>query len=103
MWIQTQNKQRIINTDQIIDIFIGRTGTKIVANTTCYDLDASEVVLGEYQDRDTSLKILEGLALVVGYKTPVITMPIGGDVDAWIKEVTVIAKAYVINDFKIHS
>lgn len=80
MWIRTQNKQRIINTDQIIDIFIGKSGTKIVANTTCYDLDASEVVLGEYPDRDTCLTVISQILDNVSYSLPKFEMPLGGNV-----------------------
>ena len=87
MWIRTQNKQRIINSDQIIDIFIGRTGTKMVANTTCYDLDASEVVLGEYQDRDTCLEILDVL-MIVGSHDDVkwLQLPLGGEAESWLED-----------------
>lgn len=100
MWIQTQNRQRIINSDQIIDIFIGKTGTKIVANTTCYDLDASEVILGEYQDRDTCLKVLEHISVGMSSNLPGIPMPLGGEVDTWaegLEEIAAIgiAKAFV--------
>ena len=100
MWIQTQNKQRIINSDQIIDIFIGRTGTKIVANTTCYDLDASEVVLGEYQDRDTCMTILEHMSIIIGItgKIPGITIPLGGEVEEWCKFMEDLGQAFVIRD-----
>lgn len=44
MWIQTQNKQRIVNSDQIIDIFIDNTGKKILAETT---RDGDFFTLGE--------------------------------------------------------
>ncbi len=33
MWIQTQNKQRIVNSDHIIDIFISVRGNEIYAET----------------------------------------------------------------------
>ena len=87
MWIRTQNKQRIINSDQIIDIFVGRTGTKIVANTTCYDLDASEVVLGEYQDRNACLEILDVLMTIVGHDDVTwLQLPPGGEVESWLED-----------------
>lgn len=99
MWIQTQNKQRIINSDQIIDIFVGRTGTKIVANTTCYDLDASEVILGEYQDRETCMKILEALTLI-GVNIPLMAMPLGGEIETWLKTTDELARYYIVKEFK---
>lgn len=87
MWIRTQNKQRIVNSDKIIDIFVSKTGTKLIANTTCYDLDASEIVLGEYKDRDTCLDILEVL-LIVGSHDNVkwLNLPLGGDVEKWLED-----------------
>ena len=54
MWIQTQNKQRLVNSDQIIDIFIDKTGKIIYAETT---RDGDFFTLGEYQDRDTCLYV----------------------------------------------
>lgn len=87
MWIRTQNKQRIINSDQIIDIFVGRTGTKIVANTTCYDLDASEVILGEYKDKETCLEILDVLMIVGGHNDVTwLKLPLGGDAESWLED-----------------
>lgn len=58
MWIRTQNKQRIINSDQIIDIFVSKTETRIIAETTKEDV----IVLGEYKDRDTCLLVLDELS-----------------------------------------
>ena len=49
MWIQTQNRQRIINSDQVIDIFIDKQGKNIYAETTC---NGEAIVLGVYKDRD---------------------------------------------------
>lgn len=88
MWIRTQNKQRIINTDQIIDIFVGRTRTKIIANTTCYDLDASEVILGEYEDKETCLEILDVL-MIVGSHDDIkwLQLPLGGEVNSWFEDI----------------
>ena len=82
MWIQTQNKQRIVNSDQIIDIFVDKTGTKIMAETT---RDGDFFTLGEYKDRDTCLKVLDKLLRVSirGYAWE--EMPLGGDVDNWLK------------------
>lgn len=87
MWIRTQNKQRIINSDQIIDIFVGKSGTKIVANTTCYDLDASEVVLGEYKDRDTCIMVLNKLLKLSICRYAWEEMPFDGDVKSWVKDI----------------
>ena len=101
MWIRTQNKQRIINSDQIIDIFVGRTGTKIVANTTCYDLDASEVVLGEYQDRDTCLVVLDYLVIAMDCDSNATKMPSNEEIEEWADVVLNMAKAKYFKDFKI--
>lgn len=99
MWIRTQNKQRIINSDQIIDIFVDKTGTKIMAETT---RDGDFFTLGEYKDRDTCLKILEHILMAIGRaKAPGITMPLGGDVESWEKAVEDITNAYIASDFRI--
>ena len=84
MWIRTQNKQRIINSDQIIDIFIDKTGKNIYAETITKD---SFFTLGEYQDRDTCLEILDVL-MVVGSHDNVkwIQLPLGGDAESWLED-----------------
>ena len=97
MWIQTQNKQRIINSDQIIDIFVARTAPVLYANTTD---DADYITLGEYKDKDTCLKVLNGIALVIGTKLPSGEMPLGGDVEAWEKNARELYTLYIQNDFK---
>ena len=104
MWIQTQNRQRIINSDQIIDIFISKTGTKIYANTTVGHHepgDTSQFILGEYKDRDTCLKVLESISVVIGSRVSMITMPLDGEIDTWSKDIADIAMAYIVNDFRI--
>lgn len=97
MWIRTQNKQRIINSDQIVDIFVARTQPVIYANTTD---DADNIVLGEYKDKDTCLEILEFLFASIGSKIPGVTMPLGGEIDTWKKNVAEIVKGYIIKDLK---
>lgn len=84
MWIRTQNKQRIINSDQIIDIFIDNTGKIIYAETT---RDGEFFVLGEYQDRDTCLEILDVLMIVGGHDdVKWLQLPLGGDVKSWLED-----------------
>ena len=96
MWIQTQNKQRIINSDQIIDIFVSKTETRIIAETTKEDV----IVLGEYQDRDTCLKILNCMSVIIGItgKIPGIAMPLGEQIEEWTKCMEDLAQAFVIRD-----
>ena len=97
MWIRTQNKQRLVNSDQIIDIFIGKAGTKIIATTTCNDL--TEITLGEYKDRETCLKVLERITIGMGSILPGIPMPLGGEVDTWTEGIDKIAAIDIANDF----
>lgn len=83
MWIRTQNKQRIINSDQIIDIFISKTGTKIYANTTVGHHepgDTSQFILGEYKDRETCLKVLDDLFGTCFPNGCAYRMPLGGEI-----------------------
>ena len=82
MWIRTQNKQRIINSDQIIDIFIDKTGKIIYAETT---RDGDFFILGEYPDRDTCLEILDVL-MIVGSHDDVkwLQLPLGGETESWL-------------------
>lgn len=98
MWIRTQNKQRIINSDQIVDIFISKTGTTIYAETT---LDRDFFVLGEYKDRDTCLNVVESLSTVISSDIPMVTMPLGGELDTWCKGVNDLANAYIVKDFRV--
>lgn len=97
MWIQTQNKQRLINSDQIIDIFIDKTGKIIYAETT---RDGDFFTLGEYQDRDTCMKILNCMSVIIGItgKIPGIAIPLGGQVEEWCKFMDELAQAFVIRD-----
>lgn len=97
MWIRTQNKQRIINSDQIIDIFVARTAPVLYANTTD---DGDYVTLGEYKDKDTCLEVLSGLVTLIGTKHPSCKLPLGGDVDEWKKAVAELNSLYVVNNFK---
>lgn len=97
MWIRTQNRQRIVNSDQIIDIFVDKTGTKIMAETT---RDGDFFTLGEYKDRDTCLDILEHLGAVIGNNTFIITMPLGGVIDEWKEGLREIARYCITKDFK---
>lgn len=77
MWIVTQNKQRIVNSDQIIDIFIDKTGTKIMAETT---RDGDFFTLGEYRDRDTCLTVISQILDNMRYTLCKFEMPLGGNV-----------------------
>ena len=96
MWIQTQNKQRLINSDQIIDIFISKTGTSIFAETAKEDV----LPLGEYKDRDTCMTILSHMSVIIGItgKIPGIAMPLGEQIEEWSKCMEDLAQAFVIRD-----
>lgn len=97
MWIQTQNKQRIINSDRIIDIFINSSGKLICAEIT---RDRDYFTLGEYPDRDTCMKILEHMSIILGItgKIPGIAMPLGGEIEEWCKLMEDLGQAFVIRD-----
>lgn len=97
MWIKTQNKRRIINSDQIIDIFVARTAPVLYANTTD---DGDFLILGEYKDKDTCLEVLNALVMLIGTNHPSCEIPLGGDVDEWKKAVNELSSLYVVNNFK---
>lgn len=84
MWIRTQNRQRIINSDQIIDIFIDKSGKIIYAEIT---RDGYFLTLGEYQDRDTCLEILDVL-MIVGSHDDVkwLQLPLGSETESWLED-----------------
>ncbi len=86
MWIRTQNKQRIINSDQIVNIFIDNTGKKLIADTIRRQ-DEFGLVLGEYQDRDTCLEILDVL-MIVGSHDDVtwLQIPPKDEVESWLED-----------------
>lgn len=101
MWIMNQMKNRIINSDQIIDIFINRTGTEIMAETVIDNRDHPVPIhftLGEYKDRDTCLKVLWYIA-IVNSSLPVLAMPLGGEVDTWINDISEIAVNEIVYGF----
>ncbi len=95
MWIRTQNKQRIINSDQIIDIFVGKSGTKIIAETTKEDV----IAMGEYKDRDTCLDVLEHITIGMGSNLPWIPMPLDEEVETWAEGIDKIAGINITNEF----
>ena len=102
MWITTDNKKVLINTDNIIMIFVTGGGNNIIkariANTT--EKCTENITLGEYKDRETCLEILEYLSLVVGSNIPAITMPLIEEVDEWLKNVAKLATIYISNEFR---
>lgn len=98
MWIQTQSRQQIINSDRVINIFIDKSGTKIMANTTRED--AFSFTLGEYKDRDTCLKVLEHLSVGISSNLPGIPMPLGGEVEDWTKGIEDIAAFNIAKSFR---
>ena len=85
MWIRTQNKQRIVNSDQIVDISIDRTGTKIIAGILLNE-GRFDYTLGKYEDIDVCLKILEKLQTVSMISYSYEEMPLSSDVDEWLNE-----------------
>lgn len=95
MWIQTQNRQRIVNSDQVIDIFISVRGIEIYAETVKEDY----ISLGEYKDRDTCLKVLEHISVGMGSNLPGIPMPLGGEVEDWAKGLEEIAAISITKAF----
>ena len=102
MWITTQNKKVLINSDNIIMIFVTGGGDNIIkariANAT--EKCIENITLGEYEDKETCLKILENLSLVVGCNIPAITMPLIEEVDEWLKDVDKLATIYISNEFR---
>lgn len=72
MWIRTQNKQRIINSDQIVDIFVDKTELKVMASTRNGDV----FTLGEYKDRDTCLIVLSQIPDGTRYMLSKFEMPL---------------------------
>lgn len=84
MWIQTQNKQQIINSDHIINIFVARTAPIIYANTTD---DADYIILGEYPDKDTCLGVLNALLSILSSgEHTMCMMPLCGMAIDWSKK-----------------
>ena len=84
MWIRTQNRQKLINSDHIIDIFIDKSINKIYTEST--DCDLFE--LGEYEDKDACMAVLDIITRITGYKEATyIYMPPKGDVKDWASRV----------------
>ena len=79
MWIRTQNKQRIINSDQIVDIYINNKGTAICAESVINGEYATYFVLGEYENRDTCLKVTENILSAMRNMLTSYEMPFGGE------------------------
>ena len=62
-WIKTQNSLRIINVNQIVDIFISKTAPVLYAETV---MDADHIILGEFEDRDTCKRVLDWIFTCLG-------------------------------------
>lgn len=87
MWIRTQNKLRLVNTEQIVDIYIDLNGTRLFARISRDD-SSKFITLGEFKDKDTSLRVLDGITELIGEdKVKYINIPLGGDVDSWEGEI----------------
>ncbi len=82
MWIRTQNRQRMVNTDQVISIFVDRTGTLVIAEVPRATIDhgTSLITLGEYKDRDTCLRVINSLYYELESMVSAYVMPLGGEV-----------------------
>ena len=81
MWIMTQNRQRIVNADNVTSIFIDKTGTKLYANETSTD---DNILLAEYADRSTCVHVIGDLLDRLNSHETFIRMPLGGEVDKWL-------------------
>lgn len=102
MWITTQNKKVLVNSDNIIMIFPTGGGDNIIKAriTNAIEKCTENITLGEYKDRETCLKILEHLSLVVGSDIPAITMPLNDEVEKWLTDVAALATYYIAKDFR---
>lgn len=100
MWIITQNKKALINSDNIIMIFVTGGGDNIIkARVNATSQCVENITLGEYKDRETCLEILEHL-LVGDSDVTSITMPLNEEVDWWLKEVEYLATNHISNKFR---
>lgn len=84
MWIMTQNKQRIINSDHIADIFVNKAGDTIYAETT---LDRDFFTLGEYDSRDLCLEFLDIYLSLLMHDFRYLKMPEKDELADWCLEV----------------
>ena len=76
MWITTQNKGMLINSEQIIDIYTNVPGTIIFAETNAMINGVNKIIpLGEYKDRETCLLVLDELSGAMKMKCIVYDMP----------------------------
>lgn len=103
MWITTQSKKVLINSDNIIMIFLTGGGDNIIkarienATEKCTE----NITLGEYEDRETCLEILEHLSLVIGGNDiSSISMPLNEELDEWLKGVADLFAACMIKNFR---
>lgn len=101
MWITTQSKKVLINSDNIIMIFLTGGGDNIIkariANAT--EKCTENITLGEYEDRETCLEILEHLSLIVGSDIPSINMPLNEEVNEWLEDIKTLVITYIAKDF----
>ena len=96
MWIRTQNRQRIINTNQVVDIFVGARGNTIYAEPAC---EQDMISLGEYKDRNECLKVIDIIHACFDVNIKTLVMPLGGEVETWAEEIDKIATINIAHGF----
>lgn len=80
MWIRTQDKQRIINSDRIATVYVSNTGGKIMAVVEAEKGLLEYALLGDYKNRDICIKILDDFSSCAKAGLPIFEMPLGGEV-----------------------
>ena len=83
MWIKTQTKFCLMNTDNIeyICIDLRRKGI------ACKCRDESLMILSTYNSMEECNKVFDGINKALFGGIPVVELPLGGDIDSWLANV----------------
>ena len=101
MWIRSQAKRTIVNSNNVNVIFVSTKEPVIKARIVSINSDEQEYIeLGTYQDKETCLKVIDMVSIVIGTNMPVMEMPLKDDVDTWIGEISKLAEIYVYDSVK---
>ena len=83
MWIKTQTRYCLMNMDNMdyICIDLPRKGI------ACKYKDESIMLLATYNTMEDCKKVFEGLNKATLANIPVVELPLGGDIDSWVKTI----------------
>lgn len=87
MWIRTQTNAKILNTDNIVGIFIDAVPCQIKAYIANSSEGDSVMLLASYNSMEDCKEVFDAIMLTItNPKFNYICLPLGSDVKGWIND-----------------